>query len=387
MGFIQNSRVIGFRPRLLFFRTIRLSSTKSCEPLKILFCGSDEISIASLKALHAEHKASPTTIASIDVACRPGKRVGRGRKTIREVPIKAAAKDLFLTVHEIDTFTGWTPPHKDPYNLIVAVSFGLLVPRRILGLAKYGGLNVHPSLLPDFRGPAPIYHTLLAGDTKTGVTLQTLHESKFDHGTILDQTSFDIPQPETCSVQELSSISAKRAAELLISGIKKRLFVPPLLPLHPPSPEANARNAAKIHPSDRHIDWSWWTWDRIFRYHRILGSLWNHAAVPDSNGSYSHKRIIFMDLDTVEPDIMPEFILPVEPGIPFALHDSFTEDQDRPIYVLSSDERIIRVNKIKVEGYPSKGAYQAAIKAKIMDPLIEKEVHDNTISRFHSQLQ
>lgn len=62
----------------------RFSSTKSYDPLRILFCGSDEFSIASLKALHGEHQRRPDRIASIDVVCRPGKRVGRGLKNIRD---------------------------------------------------------------------------------------------------------------------------------------------------------------------------------------------------------------------------------------------------------------------------------------------------------------
>lgn len=62
----------------------RCFSTKPYEPLRILFCGSDEFSIASLKALHEEHLRRPDSIASIDVVCRPGKRVGRGLKKIRE---------------------------------------------------------------------------------------------------------------------------------------------------------------------------------------------------------------------------------------------------------------------------------------------------------------
>ena len=84
------------------------STSRSHEPLRILFCGSDEFSIASLEALHREHMREPTRISSIDVVCRPGKRVGRGLKKIREVPIKAVASKLSLPIHEIDTFRGWT---------------------------------------------------------------------------------------------------------------------------------------------------------------------------------------------------------------------------------------------------------------------------------------
>lgn len=110
---------------------LRFSSSKAYDPLRILFCGSDEFSIASLKALHAAHLQHPDRIASIDVVCRPGKKVGRGRNIVREgnasilcqrqsvrmriltrsrptVPIKAAASELSLPIHEIDTFKGWT---------------------------------------------------------------------------------------------------------------------------------------------------------------------------------------------------------------------------------------------------------------------------------------
>jgi methionyl-tRNA formyltransferase len=62
----------------------RLYSHKPIDPLRILFCGSDEFSIASLKALHAEQLRAPQSIKSIDVVCRPGKRVGRGLKQVRE---------------------------------------------------------------------------------------------------------------------------------------------------------------------------------------------------------------------------------------------------------------------------------------------------------------
>lgn len=69
------------------------------------------------------------------------------------MPIKRVAlEELSLPIHQIDTFTGWLPPRPsgESINLVVAVSFGLLVPPRILNNAKYGGLNVHPSMLPEY---------------------------------------------------------------------------------------------------------------------------------------------------------------------------------------------------------------------------------------------
>ena len=113
-------------PTVVCHRFCRYSfTTKSnFEPLRILFCGSDEFSAASLHKLHDEHQRNKNFIASIDVVCRPGKPVGRGQKTIREgfwsakssctsvlnmgtVPIAKVADELGLPSHKIDTFTGW----------------------------------------------------------------------------------------------------------------------------------------------------------------------------------------------------------------------------------------------------------------------------------------
>ena len=94
------------------------------EPLRILFCGSDEFSITSLRALHGEFERDKALIESIDVVCRPPKPVGRGLRDVRPgrgfqlqpslfilnqgtVPISRVAKELALTLHEIDTFTKW----------------------------------------------------------------------------------------------------------------------------------------------------------------------------------------------------------------------------------------------------------------------------------------
>lgn len=127
---------------------IRSLSTKlSPKPLRILFCGSDEFSIYSLKALQAEKKNDPSTIESIDVLYRPAKQTGRGLKETRHVPIEAVAQDLNVKQHVVDTFKGWEAPSY--INMIIAVSFGLLIPRRIIEGAEFGGLNVHPSLLPE----------------------------------------------------------------------------------------------------------------------------------------------------------------------------------------------------------------------------------------------
>lgn len=274
------------------------TETKQHDPLRILFCGADAFSIYSLRALHKLQQANPEKIASIDVVCRPDKRVGRGLKTIQEgiipqptqsstsaitntnpqkVPIKPVATSLSLPIHQIDTFTSWTPPTPYTPNLIVTVSFGLLVPSRILKSATYGGLNVHPSLLPDLRGPAPLQHALLNRRTHTGVSLQTMHPTKFDHGVVLAQTPAPgIPIPDDTTPQDLLEILGPMGADLLVKGIEDSLFVPPHQDVCSalPTPTDQA-HAPKIHPSDREIDWANWNASDILLRDRVLGRLWD----------------------------------------------------------------------------------------------------------------
>ncbi|KAK2801858.1 Methionyl-tRNA formyltransferase [Onygenales sp. PD_10] len=390
------------------FINIRYASTKSSDPLRILFCGSDSFSIASLKALYKEHVSNPKTIQSIDVVCRPGKKYGRGLKKIREVPIKAAATELSLPIHEIDTFTGWTPPSTAGINLIIAVSFGLFVPPRLLNYAKYGGLNVHPSLLPEFRGPAPLHHTLLAGRTTTGVTLQTLDPKSFDHGVILDQTpspGFDIPNPETCSVPQLLDLVSNKSAQMLVQGIRNRVFVPPLKDvgwISKDSPFAR-QYAGKITPEERHVDWKNWPSDEIIRRQRLIGPVWGNAIISSSKSEEcverrEIKRLIFKDLEILEEkdysgpiDLVHVHESNIRPGTVFIAPTKKPEtcisdtgnDSDTALYVYTLDRKIIQINEMQVESLKPGRALIAARKANIL----RKQPGDWSDGVFYGDLQ
>ncbi|KAK6433186.1 Methionyl-tRNA formyltransferase [Oleoguttula sp. CCFEE 5521] len=249
------------------------SSPGTRNALRVLFCGADAFSIYSLKALHDLHLAQPDTIVSIDVVCRPDKRVGPGLKQVRE------AFELDLPLHQIDTFTGWSPPHD--IDLIVTVSFGLLVPARLLKAATYGGVNVHPSLLPDLRGPAPIHHALLHGREYTGVSLQTMHPTAFDAGVVLAQT----PAPGTpiagdATIAELVASLGQAGADMLTAVIVDRTYAPPYQAIASIDLAGTPlQHAPKITPEDRRIDWSTWTSETILRRDRVLGRLWDSTTV------------------------------------------------------------------------------------------------------------
>lgn len=370
----------------------RLYSSKACEPLRILFCGSDEFSIASLRALDRKRKEQPELIASIDVVCRPEKHVQRNLKQLREVPIAPIARDLDLPLHQIDTFTQWEPPvsARGPINIIIAVSFGLLVPSRILGRANYGGLNVHPSMLPEFRGPAPLHHTLLTGQETTGVTLQTLHPTRFDEGKIISQTPHPGIKHGAKTVDELRNVLAPIGAQMLVQAIEDRSFFPPVeyRELHKTVhgvPEY--KYASKITPKDRHIDWATWTANDILNRQRIIGPLWNisEALIKNSSGeSREAKRLIWdqgFRLLKDECHLFPAIGHPIIVG----LHGS-----TQNLYVRTCDGQILVANEVKVEGQTTAEVVHAAKRTGLvplpMKPEELRQFHHDFVA-FHSQLR
>lgn len=228
-----------------------------------------------------------------------------------------------------------------------------------------------------FRGPAPLHHTLLAGRTRTGVTLQTLHDKHFDHGTILKQTpppGFEIPNPESCTVSELLDLVSAKGARMLIDGIKSGVFVPPLehAGWYRAEGEQDLIHAAKITTEDRHVDWENWTWAKINKRSRVLGPLWSTATtVPDVPGgetrSFQQKRVILASMERVE---LPQGYDPssLTPGLPFVEGTSpFEKRQDgKGLYVFTRDGSLIRIKEMKVEGERVADGFRAALKARMV---------------------
>lgn len=358
-------------------------STKRSKPLRILFCGSDEFSSGSLQALYQEQQRDPAGIKSIDVLCRPSKRVQRDGKSIREgmihvllpwivsdpkiVPIKTVADGLGLRVYQRDTFTGWNlpTPEGEAINLIVAVSFGLFVPPRILKSAEYGGLNVHPSLLPKYapfqclywictndinslRGAAPLQWTIMKGLDTTGVTLQTLDDKLFDHGKILLQTppinlqGVGLHKP---TYSHLRDLVTSHAQQLLVQGIRERVFVPPLHEMPSNNDSTDLIFAGKLKAGDEEIDWTR-TSTQIARQYRAMGPLW--ATMRRGTGG-ENVRVTLDDIEEVprEERHVRGRLLAVGPNGETSLN--FGARKDGSIFILGEHDDL-RVGKITLEG-------------------------------------
>ena len=216
-----------------------------------------------------------------------------------------------------------------------------------------------------FRGAAPLHHTLLSGTEVTGVTLQTLHPTKFDHGIILAQTP---PfRHGTSSVPALEKVVAPKGAELLLQGIKDVVFLDP--PAECDHIKAFSKDdalltAPKISRSDQHIDWSSWTAEKILRRHRVIGPLWNHfypGDIPKSNP----KRLIW-ESGFRKLSWCPESIssLVSEAGRPIAVG---LKSKVHGVYIKTCDGHMLQAYKLKVGGEPGRDFLSAARRANMVE--------------------
>jgi methionyl-tRNA formyltransferase len=274
--------------------------------------------------------------------------------------------------------------------LIIAVSFGLFVPSRLLRSSSYGGLNVHPSLLPDLKGAAPLQWALLTGRSHTGVSVQTLSPVAFDAGTVLAQTPLPgIPVPPGCTLPHLRDLLAPIGAEMLVSALRAGLYLPPLKAAGWEPTEKEAKDlvlARKITKGDR---WEQWTGDEAKTARewalraRVLGSLWTVALRKDGE----ERRVIFEEVEEVPQRDWPEeaqlFMRRLKETKSVPNEAESTDDMLAVTYFQESDESgrrqmdmpyfpdgeailipmvrggCIRVKTVKVEGEKSRPAAKA----------------------------
>jgi methionyl-tRNA formyltransferase len=171
------------------------------------------------------------------VITRPDRPAGRGRK--KKAPAaKEVAKRFDLTVEQPERLTEFPGEAR----VVIVADYGVLIPEKLL--AERLWLNVHPSLLPRWRGPAPVERAIMAGDRETGVTLHRT-TAELDAGPIAAQRRFPIgPEDDAGVVFERAT---RVAVELLDEVFAEPTFVP--------QPDAGATYADKITAADRELDW------------------------------------------------------------------------------------------------------------------------------------
>jgi methionyl-tRNA formyltransferase len=214
--------------------------------LKIIFMGTAELSCASLEKL-----ARQPQFQIITVVTQPDKPKGRDLKQ-QPPAVKILAQKLNLPVLQplkardegfISQLRTLQP------DLIVAVAYGHILPPAILDLPRFGCINVHTSLLPKYRGAAPIQWAIASGETETGVTIMKM-DAGMDTGAILTQKRTPIsPQDDSASLHHrLAQLGAELLVETIPGYVSGRI-----LPM--PQPEGTS-HAPKIKKEDGQIDWN-----------------------------------------------------------------------------------------------------------------------------------
>jgi methionyl-tRNA formyltransferase len=181
---------------------------------RIVFFGTPEFAVPSLRALVQAGERV------VGVVTQPDKPAGRGQKPTPP-PVKLVAQELQLPVLQpskvrdnpelFAALRAWRP------DVIVVAAYGKILPREILEIPPHGCINVHASLLPKYRGAAPIQWALLNGEQVTGITIMLMSE-EMDAGPVLLQRSVFIEPEETCG--ELQARLAREGAECLVEALR-----------------------------------------------------------------------------------------------------------------------------------------------------------------------
>lgn len=214
--------------------------------LRLVFAGTPDFALASLRAL-VECGVRPVAVLT-----QPDRAAGRGRR-VTPGPVKeyALSQGLDLrqpaTLKDAEAVAGLAALEPD---IIVVAAYGLLLPPSVLAVPRHGCLNVHASLLPRWRGAAPVQAAILAGDSETGVCLMRM-EAGLDTGPVYACASVPIADSVTAGVlhDELANLGGRLLVEHLPAIVAGTLEARP-------QDDHGASYAAKIRPADAVLDWS-----------------------------------------------------------------------------------------------------------------------------------
>jgi methionyl-tRNA formyltransferase len=211
--------------------------------MRITFMGTPDFAVPALTAIHE---------AGHDIACvytQPPARAGRGKK-LRPSPVQAMAEKLGLPVRHPKSLKGAEEQAEFAAlgaDVAVVAAYGLILPRPILEAPAHGCLNIHASILPRWRGAAPIHRAVLAGDAETGVTIMQM-EAGLDTGPMLHVVRTPIAGKTT---GELTEELAEMGAQAMVKVLADLAAFPP-----EPQDDELATYAPKIDKAEARIDWS-----------------------------------------------------------------------------------------------------------------------------------
>jgi methionyl-tRNA formyltransferase len=211
--------------------------------MRVVFMGTPDFSVPALQAIAAAHEVAA-------VYTQPPRPAGRGQK-LRPSPVQQAAEALGLHVRHPKSLRD--PAAQAEFaalgaDVAVVVAYGLILPQAVLDAPRHGCLNIHASLLPRWRGAAPIHRAIMAGDPETGICIMQM-EAGLDTGPVLlrDVTSIG-PDETTGDLHDrLSAMGAALIGQALADLPQLRAT---------PQPEAGVTYAHKIDKAEARIDWT-----------------------------------------------------------------------------------------------------------------------------------
>lgn len=215
--------------------------------MRIVFMGTPDFAVGSLQALCESGKHE-----ILAVVTQPDRPKGRGNKLL-QTPVKEYALEQGLTVYQPQKVK--TPEfvellHELQPELIVVAAFGQFLSKEILELPKCGCINVHASLLPKYRGAAPIQYAIIKGEKESGVTIMQM-DIGMDTGAMLDKVV--VPIEENTTMGELHDALREQGAALLLQVIDK---IAAGTAVAEPQDNEQATYATLLDRSMEHIDWS-----------------------------------------------------------------------------------------------------------------------------------
>ncbi len=214
--------------------------------MRVLFMGTSDFAVPSLEKLIRDK------FDIVGVITQPDRPSGRGKK-LKAPPVKLAAERNKLNIFQPEKVRAKSTVSQlkrlKP-DVIVVVAFGQILPRSILDIPPSGCLNVHPSLLPKYRGAAPIQWALINGETETGVTIMLLDEGE-DTGDIVlqERTTIDSETDAMVLYQQLGNLAPK----LLIRALRKSIDQ---LPVNQPQDDSQTTYAPQLTKELGNINWN-----------------------------------------------------------------------------------------------------------------------------------
>ncbi len=223
-----------------------MTSETQFDSLRVVYMGTPDFAVPALEALIDSHHEV------VGVFTQPDRKSGRGKK-VTPPPVKVVADKADLDVYQPERLRGNDEAFSELADLepdvVVVAAYGQILPERFLEIPRLGCVNIHASLLPKYRGAAPINWAIVGGEEKTGVTLMQM-DVGLDTGPIL--STHEVPIPAEMTAQELHDRLSELGAEVIVD-VLDRLGAGELEPT--PQDDDASSYAPMLSKSDGRIDW------------------------------------------------------------------------------------------------------------------------------------